>query len=35
VASVRAFEKAGFRLVREFLDPEDGKRHVLVRRDRC
>jgi len=33
-ASLRAFEKAGFRAVREFVDPEDGERHVLVRRDR-
>jgi aminoglycoside 6'-N-acetyltransferase len=30
--SVRAFEKAGFRPVREFL--EDGEVHVLVRRER-
>jgi len=34
VASVRAFEKAGFRVVREYDDPHDGKRHALVRRDR-
>jgi RimJ/RimL family protein N-acetyltransferase len=34
VASVRAFEKAGFRVVRELVDPEDGQTHVLVRRDR-
>jgi len=33
-ASVRAFEKAGFRVVREYLDPGDGKLHALVRRDR-
>ena len=33
-ASVRAFEKAGFRAVREFHDPEDDEPHVLVRRDR-
>ena len=33
-ASVRAFEKAGFRVVGEYLDPADGKRHALVRRDR-
>jgi RimJ/RimL family protein N-acetyltransferase len=33
-ASVRAFEKAGFRTVRTFLDPEDGKLHALVRLDR-
>ena len=32
VASVRAFEKAGFHVVREFI--EDGERHALVRRDR-
>jgi len=29
-----AFEKAGFRVVREFGEPEDGQRHALVRRDR-
>jgi len=34
VASIRAFQKAGFRPVREFLDPEDGQRHALVRRNR-
>ena len=34
VASVRAFEKAGFRVVKEFVDPSDGQVHVLVRRDR-
>jgi RimJ/RimL family protein N-acetyltransferase len=33
-ASIRAFEKAGFRSVREFVDPSDGQVHVLVRRDR-
>jgi RimJ/RimL family protein N-acetyltransferase len=33
-ASIRAFEKAGFRAVREFVDPTDGELHVLVRRDR-
>ena len=33
-ASVRAFEKAGFRVVREYLDPADGRLHALVRRDR-
>ena len=32
VASIRAFEKAGFRLVKEFV--EDGEPHALVRRDR-
>jgi aminoglycoside 6'-N-acetyltransferase len=35
VASLRAFEKAGFRRVREFVDPEDGRPHALVRRERC
>jgi len=34
LASVRAFEKAGFRVVKEFLDPRDGKTHALVRLDR-
>jgi aminoglycoside 6'-N-acetyltransferase len=34
VASVRAFEKAGFHVVREFVDPGDGKTHALVRRER-
>jgi len=33
VASVRAFENAGFRVVREFVDPEDGQTHALVRRE--
>ena len=33
-ASVRAFEKSGFRFVKEFVDPSDGQVHVLVRRDR-
>jgi RimJ/RimL family protein N-acetyltransferase len=33
-ASLRAFEKAGFRTVREFHDPEDDEPHVLVRRER-
>ena len=32
IASIRAFEKAGFRREREFL--EEGRPHVLVRRDR-
>ena len=32
VASIRAFEKAGFHIVREFV--EDGAPHTLVRRDR-
>ena len=31
-ASVRAFEKAGFHIVKEFV--EDGEPHTLVRRDR-
>ena len=31
-ASLRAFEKAGFRRVRDFL--EDGRLHALVRRER-
>ena len=34
LASVRAFEKAGFTAGREFVDPSDGQTHVLVRRDR-
>ena len=34
LASVRAFEKAGFRPVKEFVDPSDGEVHVLVRLDR-
>jgi aminoglycoside 6'-N-acetyltransferase len=34
VASLRAFEKAGFTRVREFIDPEDERPHALVRRDR-
>ena len=33
-ASLRAFEKAGFRKVRELVDPEDGELHVLVKRER-
>ena len=32
VASVRAFEKAGIRVVKQFV--EDGEPHALVRRDR-
>ena len=35
VASIRAFEKAGFRVVDEIVDPEDGERHAVVRRDRA
>jgi RimJ/RimL family protein N-acetyltransferase len=34
MASLRAFEKAGFRAVRDFVDPEDGALHRLVRRER-
>jgi RimJ/RimL family protein N-acetyltransferase len=34
IASVRAFEKAGFHVVKEFFDPRDGKMHALVRLDR-
>jgi aminoglycoside 6'-N-acetyltransferase len=33
-ASIRAFEKAGFRRVGEFLEPEDGELHAIVRLDR-
>ena len=33
-ASLRVFEKAGFRRVGEFVDPEDGQLHAVVRRDR-
>jgi aminoglycoside 6'-N-acetyltransferase len=33
-ASLRAFEKAGFRRVGEFFEPEDGQLHALVRVDR-
>jgi RimJ/RimL family protein N-acetyltransferase len=34
-ASLRAFEKAGFRVVRGFADPEDQDRlHMLVRLER-
>ena len=33
-ASIRAFEKAGFRPVGEFFDPSDGERHALVRLER-
>jgi RimJ/RimL family protein N-acetyltransferase len=33
-ASIRAFEKAGFRRVGEFLEPEDGQMHALVRLER-
>ena len=34
IASLRAFEKAGFVQTRTFLDPEDGQLHALVRRER-
>jgi aminoglycoside 6'-N-acetyltransferase len=35
IASARAFEKAGFRSVKTFVeDPGDGRLHVLLRRDR-
>ena len=34
IASVRAFEKAGFRVERTFVDPDDGQTHALVRLDR-
>lgn len=33
-ASLSAFQKAGFRRVGEFVDPDDGQTHALVRRDR-
>lgn len=35
LASVRAFEKAGFHVERTFIDPDDGQTHALVRRDRA
>jgi aminoglycoside 6'-N-acetyltransferase len=34
VASVRAFENAGFQRVLEFVDPEDERLHILVERAR-
>lgn len=34
-ASLRAFEKAGFRRVRDFLDPGEGRTHTLMRLDRA
>jgi len=34
VASLRAFEKAGFAAVRTFVDPADGRLHTLVRAER-
>ena len=33
-ASIRVFEKAGFRIVREFHDPASDETHTLVWRDR-
>jgi aminoglycoside 6'-N-acetyltransferase len=33
-ASIRAFEKSGFRSVEEFVDPTDGETHALLRLDR-
>jgi len=33
-ASIRAFEKAGFRRAGEFFDPNDNQLHALVRLDR-
>jgi RimJ/RimL family protein N-acetyltransferase len=35
VASIRAFEKAGFRVTGTWDNATDGKRHVIVRRDRA
>ena len=34
IASVRAFEKAGFRVERTFVDPSNGQTRAVVRRDR-
>jgi RimJ/RimL family protein N-acetyltransferase len=34
LASIRAFEKAGFKRVRDYHDPEDGEMHALMRLDR-
>jgi RimJ/RimL family protein N-acetyltransferase len=34
VASVRAFEKAGFHVIRQFVDPSDGQTRAIVLRDR-
>lgn len=34
IASVRAFEKAGFHVERTFVDPADGQTRAVVRRDR-
>jgi RimJ/RimL family protein N-acetyltransferase len=33
--SIRMFEKAGFRIVREFHDPAPDETHTLVRLDRA
>jgi RimJ/RimL family protein N-acetyltransferase len=35
LASIRAFEKAGFWRVRDYHDPEDGELHALVRSERA
>jgi RimJ/RimL family protein N-acetyltransferase len=35
LASIRAFEKAGFRRVHDFVEPDDGKLHALVRLERA
>ena len=34
VASIRAFEKAGFHVASAWINPEDGLRHVIVRKDK-
>jgi aminoglycoside 6'-N-acetyltransferase len=34
VASLRAFQKAGFARIRDFVDPSDERPHALVRRER-
>jgi len=34
LASIRAFEKAGFRVERTFVDPADGQTRAVVRRNR-
>lgn len=34
IASVRAFEKAGFRIISDHVDPADGLVHAVLRRDR-
>ena len=33
-ASIRAFEKAGFRGIGQFRDPSDNQMHILLRRER-